>query len=372
MKEITELLIGASPYFMIPFILSLALVPLCKWFGLRLKIYAVENSRTVHEGKIVRIGGLAIYLAFMIAMAYFVQADNTWNGIIIGGSIVFFVGFIDDCLDIKPIFKLAGQAIAAILAITIGGISLDTLTLPLGITIDTSFLSLLVTFVWIIGITNAINLLDGLDGLASGICFIVLCTIGLIGLLQGRRDICIVTLILAGSTLGFLPYNFQPASIFMGDCGALFLGFVIACISLLGFKTTTFISLGLPIIILFIPILDTIIAIIRRKLSGKSFSEADRSHLHHILMYKLNFGHRKTVITLYIVTAVFSSIAILNYYSTSAGIWVLILVLFFAEIFVEYTEMINSKFHPLIGLSRRLTGYPKKKKERIDEKTNNK
>ncbi len=362
-------ILGAMPYFVFPLILSFALVPLCKWFGLKLNIYAVENSRTVHQGKIVRIGGLAIYLAFMIAMAFFVEADNTWNGIIIGGTVVFFTGLIDDCLDIRPIFKLLGQGIGAIIAITVGGISLDFLNLPFGITIDTSIVSMFVTFIWIVGITNAINLLDGLDGLASGISFIVLCTIGIIGFLQGRRDICIVTLILAGANLGFLRYNFQPASVFMGDCGALFLGYLIACISLLGFKSTAFISLGIPIIILFVPISDTLVAIVRRKLSGKRFSEADRSHLHHILMYKLNLGHRKTVLTLYSVTLAFSFVAVLNFFSPEIGIWALFIMLIFAELFIETTGMINYKFHPLIGLYRRITGYSRKRK--IADKTDN-
>lgn len=356
-----QLIKGAFPYFIVPFILSVLLVPLCKQFGFKLKIYAQENNRTVHHGKMVRMGGLAIYLAFMISMAIFVEADYTWNGIVLGGSIVFFCGLIDDCLDIKPITKLIFQSIGALIAILVGNISLDVITLPLGVTIQTGLISMVISFVWIVGVTNAINLLDGLDGLSSGVCFIVLCTIGLIGFFQGRRDVCVVCLILAGAIFGFLPYNFHPASIFMGDCGALFLGFVIACVSLLGFKTTAFITLGFPIMILFVPISDTLIAILRRKLSGRRFSDADRSHLHHILMYKLHFGHRNTVLVLYAVTIIFSACAILNYFDPDLGLIVLLVLLFGAEIFVEATEMINPKFHPLIGLCRRITGFPKKK-----------
>lgn len=357
---------GALPYFVVPFILSFIFVPICKQIGFKLKIYAQENSRTVHHGRMVRMGGLAIYLAFMIAMAIFVDADHTWNGIVLGGTVVFFCGLIDDCLDIKPRTKLIFQSLAAIIAIVIGKISLDVITLPFGISIDTTLVSFLISFVWIVGVTNAINLLDGLDGLSSGVCFIVLCTIGLIGFFQGRRDVCVVTLILAGATMGFLPYNFHPASIFMGDCGALFLGFTIACVSLLGFKTTAFITLGFPVIILFVPISDTLIAILRRKLSGRKFSEADKSHLHHILMYKLHFGHRNTVLILYAVTLVFSACAVLNYFDAENGIWILIILLLGAEIFIETTEMINPKFHPLIGLCRRLTGWPKKKTDHED------
>ncbi len=361
-----SLLAGTLPYFIVPFILALVFVPISKWFGFKLDIVALENKRTVHQGKIVRMGGLAIFLAFIISMAIYVPADQTWNGIVIGGTIVFFVGLIDDCLNIRPVYKLLGQSVAAMVAIGVGGITLGELTLPYGIVIDISALSALIAFVWIVGVTNAINLLDGLDGLASGIALIVLCTIGFIGFLQGRRDICVVTLILAGANLGFLKYNFHPASVFMGDCGALFLGFVIACLSLLGFKTTAFISLGLPVMILFVPISDTILAIIRRKLSGKSFAEADRNHLHHQLMYKLQFGHKWTVITLYIVTIAFSLVSILNFYNSEWGIWILILLLFIAEIFIEVTDMINPKFHPLMGLSRRIFGYPKKRNKQED------
>ena len=189
---------------------------------------------------------------------------------------------------------------------------------------------------------------------------IVTLTIGLLGFFMGRRDITVIALLLSGSIMGFLPYNFHPASIFMGDCGALFLGFTIACLSLLGFKTTAIITLGFPILILFVPISDTIIAMLRRKLSNKKISEADRGHLHHVLMYKLNLGHKRTVIILYIVAALFGCAAILSYFNNSYGLVMISILLIIAEIFVEATGMINSKFHPLIGLSRRIFGWPKK------------
>ncbi len=351
----------AFPYFIVPFILSMTLVPLCKQIGLNLKIYAVENNRTVHSGKIVRIGGLAIYLAFMISMAIFIDADAKWNSILLGGSIVFFVGLIDDIVDVSPKVKLLAQAIAAIVVIVMGDISLNIITFPFGLTFNTTYISLIISFGWMVGVSNAINLVDGLDGLAGGICFIVVCTIGIIGFLDGRMDVFRITLIIAGAILGFLPFNFNPASIFMGDCGALYLGFVIAAISLLGFKTTAFISLAMPIIILFIPISDTLIAIVRRKLSHKRFSEADRSHLHHVLMYKVNLGHRNTVLVLYVVALLFSGCAIVSYFDRQCGLLILLILLFAFEIFIEVTEMVNPKFHPLIGLCRRLTGYPKKK-----------
>ncbi len=359
-----NLIKGAFPYFVVPLVLSLLLVPIAKKIGLSLNVYAVENKRTVHHGKIVRMGGLAIFLAYMISLAVFVKADYTWNGVLMGGTIVFVGGLLDDIYDLKPVYKLAFQGAGALCAIFVGKISLGAISLPFGITIDPGLLSFLVSFVWIVGVTNAINLIDGLDGLSGGICFIVLCTIGLIGYLMGRRDICVVTLILAGAILGFLRYNFHPASIFMGDCGALFLGFTIACISLMGFKTTTFVTLALPILILFIPISDTLIAMLRRKLKGVGMMSADKSHMHHILMYRLKLGHRNAVLVLYAVAMLFGLCAILMYMDETIGVILLAVLLIGFELFIESTDMVNPKFHPLIGLSRRLIGWPKKKEKK--------
>ena len=358
-----NLIKGAFPYFIVPLVLSLILVPVAKKIGLSLNVYAVENSRTVHQGKIVRMGGLAIFVAYMIALAIFVKADDTWNGVLIGGSIVFAGGLLDDLYDLKPKYKLAFQGVGALVAMLMGNISLGAISLPFGISIDTGLLSFLVSFVWIVGVTNAINLIDGLDGLSGGICFIVLCTIGIIGYMMGRRDICVVTLILSGAILGFLRYNFHPASIFMGDCGALFLGFTIACISLMGFKTTTFVTLALPILILFIPISDTLIAMVRRKLKGVGMMSADKSHMHHILMYRLKLGHRNAVLVLYAVAVLFGLCAILMYRDENIGILLLAFLLIGFELFIESTDMVNPKFHPLIGLSRRIFGWPKKKEK---------
>ncbi len=355
-----NLIEGAFPFFAVPLVISFLIVPLCKQIGFKLGIYAVENDRTVHSGKIVRIGGMAIYLAFIISMAIFMKADKTINGILLGGFVVFIGGLIDDIYNIKPLYKLLFEIVGAVIALTYGNTLLMNIYLPFNIVISNPIITYGISFIWIVGITNAINLIDGLDGLSSGISLIVTLTIGLLGFFMGRRDITVIALLLSGSIMGFLPYNFHPASIFMGDCGALFLGFTIACLSLLGFKTTAIITLGFPILILFVPISDTIIAMLRRKLSNKKISEADRGHLHHVLMYKLNLGHKRTVIILYIVAALFGCAAILSYFNNSYGLVMISILLIIAEIFVEATGMINSKFHPLIGLSRRIFGWPKK------------
>lgn len=355
-----NLVLGAFPYFTLPFVISLLLVPVCKYVGLKLGIYAVENERTVHKGRIVRVGGAAIYSAFMISLAALWNADGKLNGIMIGGALVFLGGLLDDIYDLSPKIKLLFQFAGALAALFIGNLSLANLHV-LSFEISNPVIVKTISFFWLIGVTNAINLIDGLDGLSSGICSIVTMTIGIIGFFMGRRDVCVIALCLSGAILGFLPYNFHPASIFVGDCGAQFMGFTIAALSLLGFKTTAIISLGLPILVLFIPISDTLIAIVRRKLKGQNIMAADRGHLHHILMFKLELGHRRTVITLYIVTAMFSLAAILTYFDPRWGIVVILLLMLVFSLFIEFTGMINPHFHPLLNLINRLTGWPKMK-----------
>lgn len=335
-------------YLFIPFLMSALLTPILKKIAYQLDIYAEMNERTIHTKKIARIGGVAIYVSFIITMAMFVKVDDALNRILIGASIMFIGGLIDDMLNLRPKYKLAFQCAAALILISFGGVTLDAIRLPFGISIDLGLISLLVTFVWVIGITNAVNLIDGLDGLAGGISVIILVVIATLSLLEGRSDIMMLSLILAGSTLGFLMYNSHPASIFMGDCGALFLGFVISAISLLGFKSSTLITLGLPILLLGIPILDTISAIIRRKLSGKSFSDADKNHLHHVLMRR--FGHRNTVLILYAVTGLFGLTAYLYIVNKSLGLIALIVMAIGVELFLEISHMISPQYHPILSV----------------------
>lgn len=358
-----EIALRALPYVLVAFILSLVLTPIVKKIGIFTGAYATENKRTVHHGKIVRIGGFAIFTAFYVTMAIFVKADRTIDGILTGALIVFLGGLIDDIIDLRPLYKFILQIVGAIVAVWMGKISL-TLFSDIPISNGISFV---VSVFWIVGVTNAINLIDGLDGLSSGISMIVLMVIGFIGYFMSRMDVVIIALVLVGSIAGFLPYNFHPASIFVGDSGALFMGYMIACLSLLGFKSSTFITLGFPIIILFVPLADTSLAIIRRKIKGQKISEADRSHLHHVLMYKIGFGHKNTVLLLYGVTAAFGVCAIITYFSQPFGILMLIILSLLAWIFIELTGMINYNFHPIISLCRLITGHPRKNDDSIFE-----
>ena len=349
----------ALPYVAVAFLISVIMTPISKKIGLSVDAYALENKRTVHHGKIVRIGGVAMYVAFVLTMAIFVHPDSTFDAILVGACIVFVGGLIDDLLDLKPIIKLLFQIVAAVYVTYFGGIQMNEINLPF-VTVNIEPIYAIISVFWIVGVTNAINLIDGLDGLSCGISIIVLCVVGFIAYQMRRIDACIVALILVGSIGGVLPYNFHPASIFVGDCGALFMGYMIACLSLLGFKSSAFISLIFPLIILFVPLSDTCLAIIRRKLKGQKISEADRSHLHHVLMYKIGLSHKNTVLLLYLVTFLFGMDAVIMYFHQKMGIIILFFLCLCAWIFIELTGMINPNVHPLIGLCRRITGHPKK------------
>ncbi len=352
-------LLNILPYFLVSLIMAFILTPIIQSFGLRHNIIAKENKRTVHHGRITRIGGLAIYLAITWVILIMTPLDKGTISILIGGTIVFLGGFLDDMYNLKPLAKLAFIMLGSLVPILFGDVLLQSINL-LGQRINIEAFDVLVSFCWIVGLSNAINLIDGLDGLASGISFIIVITFCIIGSFSGHIHTTIIAAIVAGALLGFLPFNFHPAKIFLGDCGALYLGYMIACLSLLGFKTSTFISLGFPIIIVFVPLEDTVLAIIRRKLKGQSVTTADRQHLHHIIMYKLGVSHENTVLILYLVTALFSIAAIVLYFSVFWGLIMIFILCLIVWIFIELTGMVSVNFHPLIGLCRRLTGHPKK------------
>lgn len=337
-------------YLIIPLVISAILIPFVKEIGNECDIVARVNDRSVHQNVIAQCGGIAIYVAFMIGMALFMNADRQMNALMIGGSIVFFSGLFDDMYDLSPKMKLTFQVIAALILICYGHVQLNVFRLPFGIVIRNEYIINIISFFWIIGITNAVNLMDGLDGLCGGVCTIALLTIASLAYIDKHFDVMTIAMILSGSIGGFLLYNFHPASIFMGDCGALFLGFVISGISLLGFKSSTFITLGVPILVLAVPIMDTLVAIVRRTLAHKRFDQADRKHLHHVLMYNLQLGHRNTVLFIYFFTLVLSANAYLYIYNKTIGLIVLLIIGIMIELFLELTHMIANGYRPLCAL----------------------
>lgn len=301
----------------ISIIISAALTPLVKRFAVKIKAIDIpKDNRRVHKKPIPLLGGLAIYFSFIITViAKAGDLTKSEKGIIIGATIIVIGGFLDDKFDIRPWQKLLFQ-IAAALSLVIFGVSIERITNPFAAPgIDTyvsiGMLYIPLTIIWVVGITNALNLIDGLDGLAAGVAFISAVTIFIIALMNARHDAAILTCILAGSILGFLPYNFNPASIFMGDTGAQLLGFLLAAISIEGaIKSAAAFAIAVPILALGIPIYDILFAMIRRKINGKPIMQADKGHLHHRLL-DMGLTQRQAVIIMYLISAVLGSFAII-------------------------------------------------------------
>lgn len=296
------------------FLTSFALVVLSTPFVRRyaVKLGAIDrpNARKVHKGKVPRLGGLAIILGVVIAYMLFVRGDSRLFGVIIGGVLVGLLGMIDDRYGLKPVHKLVGQLTAA-LVVVVYGVRVDFLTVPFDGIAATRFLSIPLTIIWIVGVTNAVNLVDGLDGLAAGITAVASVVIAMIAWSHGEHNVAILTLTLCGSALAFLRYNSYPASIFMGDTGSMFYGFMLATLSILAMaKGFTFLSIVTAFFILAVPIVDTAAAIVRRFLNGRPIMAPDRGHLHHRLLDS-GLGHVGTVYTVYIISIASGLVAII-------------------------------------------------------------
>ncbi len=284
-------------------IIAFAATPLVKVFAGKIGAIDVpKDARRMHKVPIPRLGGLAIFMGFLVAVLLFVDIDYEMRGILLGSVVIVFVGVIDDIVQLPAVIKLIGQILAAFIPV-LHGVRMDIITnfnvfsdkpyISLGI------LSIPITIIWIVGITNAVNLIDGLDGLAVGVSFIASFSLLLIALVASEPQLAIITAALAGACMGFLPFNFNPARIFMGDTGAMFLGFILSTISIQGlFKFYAVISFAVPFLILGLPIFDTTFAIIRRLLEGRSPMSPDRGHLHHRLI-DMGFSQKQTVAILY-------------------------------------------------------------------------
>lgn len=294
-------------------IVSLTITPIVIAISKRLNLVDKPNFRKVHTKPISVMGGTVILFSFLIGIWIGHPIETEIKPLIIGAIIMYVLGLVDDIYDLKPYIKLAGQ-IAAALVVAFYGVTIDFISLPMGTTIHFGFLSIPITVIWIVAITNAINLIDGLDGLASGVSAIGLITIGFIAILQANIFITMICCVLLGSLIGFLFYNFHPAKIFLGDSGALMIGFIIGFLSLLGFKNITIIALFFPIVILAVPFIDTLFAMIRRVKKGQHIMQADKSHLHHKLL-ALGYTHRQTVLLIYSISILFSLSSIILYVS---------------------------------------------------------
>lgn len=340
----------------VAFVAAILLTPLVKRLAFRLGAVDAPNYRKVHARIMPRLGGLAIYLAFMIGILLLKFVTNFQSdylyAILIAATIIVITGVIDDMRELSAKAKLVGQIAAACIVVFVGDIQIVNINLPFGGELDFGWLGIPLTIVWIVGITNAINLIDGLDGLAAGVSTIALMTLAVMAMIMGNGIVIAMAAILAAATIGFLFFNFHPAKIFMGDTGALFLGFMISVLALLGFKNVAVISFVIPVIMLGVPISDTFFAIVRRLRSGKKWSDPDKSHLHHRLL-DLGFSHRQTVLIIYAMAAMFGVAAIIFSMAKVWGAILLITVILVAiELFVEIIGLAGKNYKPLLNLMK--------------------
>lgn len=323
------------------FLISLVLVPICKKVAIHINAMDIPNERKVHKVPIPRLGGLAIYLSFLIGYMFYGQITTQMLSIVIASFVIILFGIIDDINPLKARYKLIGQLIAAIIVVYYGNIILKDAYL-FDYYLNFGNLAPYLTIFFIVACINAINLIDGLDGLSSGIATIYFITVAIIAIITNRiggLDI-VLSILMAGATLGFLVYNFPPAKIFMGDTGSQFLGFIIAIISLLGFKNVTFNSLVIPIVILAVPIFDTLFAILRRFLKGEPIGTPDKEHFHHQLL-KMKFSTRTTVLIIYLIDIAFATTSVLiTLGDNNIASWIYIGLTIFLLIIVLKTDIL--------------------------------
>lgn len=330
-------------------IVSLIITPVVIAVSKKLDIVDKPNFRKVHTKPISMMGGAVILISFFIGVWLGHPIERETKPLLLGAIVIYLVGLIDDLYDIKPIFKLLGQIVAASIVVMYG-VTIDFISLPIGPTIYFGWFSIPFTIIWFVAIINAINLIDGLDGLAAGISTIAYVTIAFIAILQGNIFIIMICSVQIGALLGFLVFNFHPAKIFLGDNGALLLGFIIGFVSLLGFKNITLISLFFPVVILAVPFIDTLFAMIRRVKKGQRIMQADKSHLHHKIL-ELGYTHRQTVILIYAIAILFSIVSVILYLSQPWGVFLmLILIIITIELIVEFTGLIDDNYRPLLNM----------------------
>lgn len=286
--------------------------PIVRRLAIRWGIVARPGGRHIHATPTPKMGGVAMFFGF--AAALLVQAlgerfadwrpiltrgDSQFLGALAGLVVVFIVGILDDVVDLSPGMKFVGQLLAASVAVA-AGVRIDFLGNPFGDGIILlGILAIPLTLLWMLGFTNVINLIDGMDGLAAGVTGIAAVSFLILADQASQFTAAVVAAALIGACLGFLRYNFSPASIFMGDSGALFIGFALACISVLGvMKSVAAITLAVPLLIVGVPLFDTVSAIIRRRRHGRPIQEADRGHIHHRLLGR-GFNTRQTVLIIY-------------------------------------------------------------------------
>ncbi len=302
-------------------VLSYGATPLVK--RLAIKVGAIDvpkDNRRMHKVPIPRLGGLAIFAAFIVAVLLFAKIDREMRGILLGAMIIVALGVLDDIHTMKALPKFLVQILAAVVVI-LHGCRIEFISNPVFTSSETylhlsTAVSVALTVIWIVAITNAVNFIDGLDGLAVGVSGISAATMLVVAILVAEQNVAIIMAALFGACLGFIPYNFNPAKIFMGDTGSTFLGFILATMSIQGlFKLYAIISFAVPFLILGIPIFDICFAVLRRLAKGQNPMQADRGHVHHRLI-DMGFNQKQSVMITYMLTALLGLSAVVL---TSSG-----------------------------------------------------
>ncbi len=306
--------------FFLALIVTYLATPVVEIVATKLEALDHPSERKLHTEPIPHLGGLAIYFGFIVAVGTaFILAKMAGSqlnfmvgfGIILAGTLLMLVGLVDDIKNLRPMTKLVWQIIAALIVIGFG-VEISFLTNPFNGILVLGVLSIPLTLFWIVGVTNAINLIDGLDGLATGVTAISAFTLFFVALRTHQIGAAILLIALCGASLGFLRHNFFPAKIFLGDSGSMFLGFILASASIVGvLKTTLVVALLIPLLILGVPICDTLFAIGRRLGTGKHPFEADNKHIHHMLL-RAGFNKREAVLAIYIACFLLSFIALVT------------------------------------------------------------
>ena len=319
--------------FLIALIVAYVLTPGVKKLAIKVGAVDKPNARKVHTHAIPRLGGLAIYIGFMAAVLFCVPVRHELLGLLLGCTAIVALGIWDDICNIPAKVKLVGQIVAACIPIAFG-IQIEWLTNPFGtLIVLPELVAVPVTIFWIIGFTNTVNLIDGLDGLAAGVSFIASVSMFLLAYTMNQYLPAMIIVAMAGAALGFLQYNFNPAKIFMGDTGSMLLGYTMAVAAVLGLvKTAATIALVVPLIALGLPILDTLFAIIRRKMSGVPIFQPDKGHLHHRLL-ALGMSQKQAVLIMYFVSIVLGIVALfvanVNYQTVIATVLVVLAVIIY-------------------------------------------
>ena len=349
-------------------VLSAIATPLVRFLAFKIGAVDNPNARRINKVPMPTAGGLAVFIAFAVSVLFFLPGiikHLNVNGVyihyvlplVLAGGIIIVTGLIDDIKELKPLPKLSGILIAATIIWLWTDFRFDDFKIPFGgpLIHFPSWVSFFLTVLWIVAITNAVNLIDGLDGLVSGVSIISLTTMGIVSyffLHDSNIFLSLTIFILVVSIAGFLPYNYHPAIIYLGDTGALFIGFMIGVLSLQGLKNSTAVAVVTPMIILGVPITDTVVAIIRRHLSGKKFYEADRMHLHHRLL-SMGLTHRGTVLVIYAISFIFSLTSLLlNVSSRLGGVLLMVFLLLGVLILSEMVGIFGENRTPLLNTLR--------------------